>query len=144
MAILRGTDHYALAEEQLAALPPSGRRDSAICRILHGTIPTYSWVGIYRLAADELALAAWAGEEQPRSLRLDGSESREPREENDLRGLAQPGRFVTTARAESAIPFATADGTGVLAIASAHRGAFGPADRDLLRLVAAMLEDRRR
>ena len=144
MAILRGPDHYASVEDQLAALRPGGRRDSAICRILHETIPTYSWVGIYRQTADEMALAAWSGVGPANLLRLPSSDSRESREENNVRAHAQTGRFLAAARAETQIPFAGTDGAGVLAVASEHRGAFGPADRDLLRLVVALLEDRDR
>jgi L-methionine (R)-S-oxide reductase len=34
---------------------------SGVCRILHETLPTYTWVGIYLVEGPDLVLASWAG-----------------------------------------------------------------------------------
>ena len=150
MTSLRGPDPYAEAEEQLAALfvtEQGGERLYApVCAILHEAVPTYTWVGIYRAAGAALALVAWSGAVAPATQRLPllpglgGGSGREPLVLNDLHGDPLTATLVADTRAVIAVPLGWGRrGAAALVIASAHRGAFGPADRALLDLVARRL-----
>ncbi len=145
MAILRGPDPYALAEERLAALPGGRfreRRDAEICRLLHETIPTYSWVGIYRPGTTGLLLSGWAGLSQPPAPHLHRLIDRQSRVLNDLWADPQSRPLFPDTRAEAVIPLTADDRSGAIVVASEHRGAFGPADLDLLRAVAQIVSAR--
>lgn len=134
MTSLRGPDPYADAEARLARLG-AGRAPSVadLCRALHETIPTYDWVGLIARGPAGLRPIAQAG--SPRALDapapacaalVGGAELLVIHDLDaapDLRG-AFPG-----ARALIAAP--AGDGRA-LVVASAHRGAFGLADRALL------------
>jgi putative methionine-R-sulfoxide reductase with GAF domain len=136
MTTLRGPDPYALAEERLAALesaPGGERSDRAACAILHESVPTHSWVGIYRTQGAALALVAWAGGGAPAARHLPLGAGDVVRVTDDVRADPQARALFPATRAEIVVPLAPSRaGAGVLVIASEHRGAFGPADRALL------------
>lgn len=146
MTTLRGPDPYALAEERLASVPTgltARARDAEHCRILQETIPTFNYVALYRPGNAELDLAAWAGSAPP-PPRLRRPRDDRPRIRNDLATEPTPPLWAGSTRAEVLLPFATVAGRAALLVASDHRGAFGPADLALLRLVIAALQDRER
>ncbi|HEY8596926.1 MAG TPA: GAF domain-containing protein [Thermomicrobiales bacterium] len=147
MTTLRGPDPYAEAEERLAALFVTGRGGerwyAPVCAILHEAVPTYTWVGIYRVGRVALELAAWSGAVAPATQRLPllpglaGAAGAEPLVLNDARGEPLADALTADTRAVIALPLGRGGrGAGALVVASAHRGAFGPADRALLELVA--------
>jgi len=151
MTTLRGPDPYADAEEHLAALFVTGqggeRFYAPVCAILHEAVPTYSWVGAYRVEGAALALVAWSGVAAPLAQRLPllpglgGASGRELFVLNDAQGEPLVAALVADTRAVIALPLGWGrQGAGALVIASAHRGAFGPADRALLELVARRLD----
>lgn len=150
MTTLRGPDPYAEAEDHLAALFVTGgwgeRFYAPVCAILHETIPTYTWVGIYRVEGSTLVLDAWSGAALPAAQRipvpptLGGASGTEPFVLNDAQGDPVVRSLVAETRAVMTLPLQWGKkGAGALMIASAHRGAFGPADRALLALVTARL-----
>jgi len=151
MTTLRGPDPYAEAEEHLAALFVAGKGGerfyAPVCAILHEAVPTYTWVGIYRVERAALVLAAWSGGTVPPMEQLpplpgwgDGAPV-EPYLSNDAQGEPLAASLVVGTRAVVALPLRWGQqGAGGLVIASAHRGAFGPADRALLELVARLLD----
>lgn len=146
MSILRGPDPYAAAEERLAALR-SGRqwprwRDSELCQLLNETIPTYSWVGIYRSGTAGLHLSGWAGEHQSPSPYLNRMIGQQPRVTNNLEAEPRMRPLFRSTRAEALIPFVAPHGSGAIVVASDHRGVFGPADLALLQLAAQALCER--
>lgn len=157
MTTLKGTDPYALAEEQLDALfARIPARDlpalyEGVCAILNDTIPTHNWVGIYLVEGDDLALAAWRGPQPTEHVRIPlgqgicgaaaaaGATIVVDDVNADPRYLAC---FVNT-RAEIVVPIMDEQRVyGELDIDSDHRGAFGQADRDLLEMLAARLAER--
>lgn len=150
MTTLRGPDPYAEAEEHLAALFVTGgwgeRFFAPVCAILHETVPTYTWVGLYRDEGTTLVLAAWSGAALPAAQRLPrlpalgGASGTESLVLNDAQDDPLVGSLVAESRAVSVLPLRwRPKGAGALVVASAHRGAFGPADRALLALVIARL-----
>lgn len=138
MTSLRGPDPYADAEAALARL--FARQSPAahdLCRVLHETVPTYSWVGLVRVDADEARLLAQHGAPRRAATLPDGCAAllsgATTLVVHDVATAAEyRGRF-PEARALIAVPLGNAV---VLVITSAHQGAFGLADRDLLAAVA--------
>ncbi len=138
MTSLRGLDPYVAAERALAPLfaqrPPAAL---ALCRVLHETVPTYTWVGLVRLTTAEGRVLAQQGIPQ-RAITLPAGCATllagigtlvVP----DVLGMAPYRDCFPGARALIAIPL----GPGMaLVVASEHQGAFGLADRELLALVA--------
>jgi putative methionine-R-sulfoxide reductase with GAF domain len=142
MTTLRGPDPYALAEERLATVPTElavSDRDAECCQILHESIPTFNYVALYRTGNAALDLATWVGSAPPPSyLRRPRSEQTSVR--NDLATDPNPPFWAGSTRAEVLLPFVTSAGQAALLVASDHRGAFGPADLALLRLVVHTLQ----
>ena len=94
-----------------------------------------------------LALVAWAGVAAPATQRLPllpglgSGAGREPLVLNDVHGDPLAAALVADTRAVIALPLGWGRrDAAALVIASAHRGAFGPADRALLELVARRLD----
>lgn len=155
MTTLKGPDPYAEAEERLAALfareADPGALHAGVCRILHETVPTYSWVGIYLVEGDELVLVAWQGPRAAEHARTPlgrgicgaAAASRRTVVVDDV--SADPrylARFAST-RAEIAVPIQDDRAVyGEIDIASDHRAAFGPADRAFLEATAGELAAR--
>lgn len=140
MTSLRGPDPYASAEERLA--PLLARRPvplAEICRALHESVPTYTWVGLARRDGDRAHLLAQCGTPQrATSLPLTCVAPLPGETTLVIDNLAAAPAFrdcFPTARALIVIP-----ATGIcLIVASEHRGAFGLADRALLAAVARHL-----
>jgi putative methionine-R-sulfoxide reductase with GAF domain len=140
MTSLRGPDPYASAEARLAPLlahrPPA---PGAICRALHETIPTYTWVGLARRSDDTLHLLAQHGTIRratslpPACAALVATDA--TLVIHDAADAACRACF-PDARALIALPIGRA---AHLLVTSEHQGAFGLADRALLELVARRL-----
>ena len=122
-----------------------------VVEILYASFPHYSWVGIYRLEADELVLAAWQGPQPTRHVRIPlgegicGSAARTGETEvvaevsSDTRYLAC---FAST-RSEIVVPIKRYDQVlGEIDIDSDSADAFHESDRLLLEGVAGDLAER--
>ncbi|MFN8516665.1 MAG: hypothetical protein U0841_29625 [Chloroflexia bacterium] len=141
MTSLRGPDPYAAAEARLAPLF-AGRPMSpdTICRALHETIPTYTWVGLARRNGDAVQLVAQQGTPRratplaPACVALVATEA--TLVVHDVAADAACRACFPDARALIALPVGWARH---LLVTSAHQGAFGLADRALLEQVARHL-----
>jgi len=138
MTSLRGPDPYAAAEAALARLsarPATAMRE--LCRVLHETVPTYTWVGLVRVAATGGRLLAQHGAAR-RETALTAACAALLADTTtlvirDLLAAAAYRACFPAARALIAVPL---EPGLVLVITSAYQGAFGLADRDLLATVA--------
>ena len=138
MTSLRGPDPYAAAEGALAALfAQRSPQAAALCRALQETVPTYTWVGLVRVAATAAAVVAQHGTPRRAATLPNGCAARlagastlvvdDVAAATDVRGCSPE------VRALIAVPLGA---DMVLVVASAYQGAFGLADRDLLATVA--------
>jgi L-methionine (R)-S-oxide reductase len=116
--------------------------------LLHDRLEDYSWVGIYLVEGDDLVLGPWKGPQATEHVRIPigqgicGAAAASGRTEivddvnADPRYLAC---FVST-RSEIVVPIAYEGRVvGELDIDSDRPAAFGPADRELLERVAALI-----
>lgn len=141
MTSLRGPDPYAAAEARLAPLfagwPMS---PDALCRALHETIPTYTWVGLARRNGDTVQLVAQHGTPRratpltPACAALVATDA--TLVVHDIAADAAYRACFPDARALIVLP---ADRARHLLVTSAQQGAFGLADRALLEQVARHL-----
>ena len=156
MTTMHGTDPYAVAEERLDALFAGtdgvGALYEGVCAILHESVPTHNWVGIYLVEGAELVLAAWRGPAPTEHVRIPlgqgicgaAATSGETIVVDDVNADPRYLACFLNTRAEIVVPIKGEDGRvwGEIDVDSDHRGAFGAADRELLEGVAARLAAR--
>ena len=136
MTSLRGPDPYAIAEERLAPLLTHRPAPSTeICRALQESVPTYTWVALARRDGDGVQLLAQHGAPR-RALSLPTGCAAPLTDEvalvvHDVAAEPACRDCFPGARALIAVP--SGPETQLL-VASEHQGAFGLADRALLRL----------
>ena len=119
--------------------------------LLHDTFDPYTWVGIYLVDGDELALAAWRGPAPTAHVRI-------PVGTGICGTAAQSGRTLVvddvsqeptylacfpSTRSEIVVPILVRDSVvGELDVDGDEVAAFGPADRAFLEQIARMLSSR--
>jgi GAF domain-containing protein len=116
--------------------------------VLHGRFPHYSWVGIYLVEGDELALGPWRGPQSTEHARIPigrgicGAAAASGRTEV-VDDVAADERYLAcfaSTRSEIVVPIAF-EGTvvGEIDIDSDERAAFGAQDRAFLERVALLI-----
>ena len=155
MTTVKGPDPYAIAEERLERLFAEAGELPAlydgVCRILNEVVPTHNWVGIYLVEGEDLVLAAWHGPEPTEHVRIPlgqgicgaAASSGETIAVDDVNADPRYLACFLTTRAEIVVPIKDERAVyGEVDVDSNHRGAFGPADRELLEGVAGRLARR--
>ena len=124
-----------------------GARD-AVVKALNGTIPAYSWVGIYLVQGADLVLDAWAGPAATEHTRIPigkgvcGFAAKAGRTEI-VSDVGKDPRYLecfTSTRAEMVVPILNEGRViGEIDIDSDQLDAFSSLDRELLEAVARKL-----
>jgi GAF domain-containing protein len=115
--------------------------------VLKEQMPDYSWVGIYTLEGDELMLGPYRGKPSPHTrIPLNqgicgaAASTRETIIVDDVDADPRYLACSLETRSEIVVPIIRgADVLGEIDIDSDKKAAFGPADRELLEAVAALL-----
>ena len=119
--------------------------------VLHDEVEHYSWVGIYLVEGDELVLGPWRGPQATEHVRIPvgqgvcgaAAASGETEIVDDVNADPRYLACFLTTRAEIVVPIKDERAVyGEIDVDSDHRGAFGPADRELLEGVAGRLARR--
>ncbi len=147
-----GPDEYRSALETIEASVAREEDSDDIVRlaveVLHDRLETYSWVGIYFVEGDELALGPWKGPHATDHVRIPigqgvcGAAASSGVTEIVADVAADP-RYLAcfpSTRSEIVVPVHY-DGTVVaeIDVDSDAPDAFGPADREFLERVAAVI-----
>jgi len=151
MTSLKQADPYELVRERLAGIywdPDIERMQQRVVDLLNATLPTYTWVGIYRVAGDDLVLGAWRGPQATEHVRIPIGQgicgwAAKERETVIVADVNADPRYLacfTSTRSEIVVPIMR-DGVvyGELDIDGDQRGAFGKADQALLEEIAEQL-----
>ena len=137
MTSLRGPDPYAIVEQEVARQVVQRHPDPAtLCRVLHDALPTYTWVGLVRYDQGEETIVHQQGTPRRAATLPNGCVALLCNDLVVIHDVANARPYRTCfpeARALISVPVDTASS---LVVASAHQGAFGLADRDLLERVA--------
>lgn len=141
MTSLRGPDPYDIAEERLARLASRrGHRAERLCRMLHESIPTYTWAGVLRRAPAGSSFAAQYGTPRRDPALTDACAALLATEGvvvvHDVTAAPDYRACFPEARALAVVPAGPA---AALVVTSEYQGAFGLADRALLILAARHL-----
>ena len=115
--------------------------------VLKEQMPDYSWVGIYLLEGEELVLGPYRGKPSPHTrIPLNqgicgaAASTRETIIVDDVDADARYLACSLETRSEIVVPIMRGDDVlGEIDIDSDKKGAFGPADRELLEAVATLL-----
>jgi L-methionine (R)-S-oxide reductase len=118
--------------------------------VLKDQMPDYSWVGIYRLEGEELILGPYRGKPSPHTrIPLNqgicgaAASTRKTIIVDDVDADPRYLACSLETRSEIVVPIMRgAEVLGEIDVDSDKKAAFGPADRDLLEAVAAMLARR--
>ena len=123
------------------------RAMEAAVRILKERVPHYTWVGIYLLHGSELVLGPFLGKPSPHTRiplgrGICGAAAAE-RQTIIVDDVSTDSRYLacsTETKSEIVVPIMKGgDVLGEIDIDSDQQAAFGPADRELVEAVAAML-----
>jgi L-methionine (R)-S-oxide reductase len=145
-------DLYTIAQRRIEELI-AGTTDldaifSGVCRILHETIPTYTWVGIYLVEGSDLALAAWTGPAATAHVRIPIGEgicgyAAAHAESIIIPDVSEDPRYLecfADTRSEIVVPIMLGQEVlGEIDVDSNVPNVFGVADEDLLTATAAEL-----
>ena len=123
----------------------------AVVDVLHDRFDNYSWIGIYLVEDDDLVLGPWKGPQATEHVRIPvgqgicgaAATSKATIIVDDVN--ADPRYLACSLETQSEIVVPIMDGPRVLGeidIDSDRRAAFGPADRELLESVAALIAPR--
>jgi L-methionine (R)-S-oxide reductase len=133
----------------LAAAPNANAAMQQAVRLLKDAIPYYSWVGIYLLDGDELALGPYLGKPSPHTRiplgqGICGAAATEKTTiiVDDVNADPRYLACSLETRSEIVVPIMNgAEVLGEIDIDSDQPAAFGQADRALLEQVAALLSE---
>ena len=144
------TDLLTAVRSAVAAAPTVESAMQQVVRLLKDAVPYYTWVGIYVVEGDELALGPFLGKPSPHTRiplgrGICGAAVTEKATivVDDVN--ADPRYLACSLETKSEIVVPIMRGTQPVAeidIDSDRPAAFGPADRALLEPIAAMLADR--
>ncbi len=140
----------ARIETEIAREPETGHALERVVAVLKDSVPLYTWVGIYLLEGDELVLGPFLGKPSPhtriplgRGICGAAATQKTTIIVDDVN--ADPRYLACSIETQSEIVVPIMDGERVLGeidVDSDRRGAFGPADRELLEAVALCIAPR--
>ena len=137
MTSLRGPDPYAIVEQEVARQVARRHRDPAtLCRVLHEALPTYTWVGLISCDPGAGAIVHQHGTPHRAAALSSDCVALLRTEMVVIHDVANAPPYRTCfpeARALLGVPVKT---NLALVVTSAHQGAFGLADREILARVA--------
>ena len=147
MAVTTYDDILRGLAETIARAPSPDEAMTQTVQVLKTEVPDYTWVGIYLLEGEELVLGPFRGKPSPHTrIPLDRGicgAAASQKQTVVVDDVDEDPRYLACSldtRSEIVVPIMRGnDVLGEIDIDSDRKAAFGPADRELLEAVAALL-----